>query len=148
MADFAEEVQRRMAERGMSLRGLARAATYDPSHLSKILSGQRRPSPYLAARLDDVLDAAGRIREAAAAAPAANVSSDADNADMQRRELLYLFSVAGALMTAPDWDRLGYAAKGHGIDSETAAELAALNSHLWRVFVLAKSKRLVYPVVR
>jgi hypothetical protein len=51
-------------------------------------------------------------------------------------------------MTAPDWDRLGYAAKGRGIDSETAAELAALNSHLWRVFVLAKSKRLVYPVVR
>jgi transcriptional regulator with XRE-family HTH domain len=149
MADFADEVQRRMTERGLSLRALARAASYDPSHLSKILSGQRRPNAYLAARLDDVLDAAGRIREAAAAAPAGRGSGGADVADdMHRRELLYLFSVAGALMAAPDWERLGYAAKGHGIDSETAAELTALNTHLWQVFVLAKSKRLVYPVAR
>lgn len=149
MTDFADEVQRLMAERGMSLRGLARAASYDASHLSKILSGQRRPNAYLATRLDDVLDAAGKIREAAAAAPAARGGGAKDAADgMHRRELLYLFSVAGALMAAPDRERLGYAAKGHGIDSGTVAELAALNSHMWRVFVLAKSKRLVYPVVR
>jgi transcriptional regulator with XRE-family HTH domain len=149
MPDFADEVQRLMAERGMSLRGLARAASYDASHLSKILSGQRRPNAYLAARLDDVLDAGGRIRDAAAAAPADRGGGGADAGDdLHRRELLYLFSVAGALMAAPDWDRLGYATRGHGIDSETAAELAALNSHMWRVFVMAKSKRLVYPVVR
>lgn len=67
MADFAAEVRRFMAERGMSLRGLARAASYDPSYLSKILSGRKPPSPYLAARLDDVLGADGKVREAAAA---------------------------------------------------------------------------------
>ena len=66
MADFAGEVRRLMAERGLSLRGLARAAGYDPSHLSKILSGRKPPSPYLAARLDDVLGAGGTIRQAAA----------------------------------------------------------------------------------
>lgn len=110
MTDFADEVQRLMAERGMSLRGLARAASYDASHLSKILSGQRRPNAYLAARLDDVLDAAGKIRDAAAAAPAARGGGATDAADdMHRRELLYLFSVAGALMAAPDWERLARA---------------------------------------
>jgi transcriptional regulator with XRE-family HTH domain len=36
MADFAAEVRRLMEERGISLRGLARAAHYDPSHLSKL----------------------------------------------------------------------------------------------------------------
>jgi transcriptional regulator with XRE-family HTH domain len=42
MADFAAEVRRLMTERGMSLRGLAKAASYDPSYLSKVLSGQKR----------------------------------------------------------------------------------------------------------
>ncbi len=55
-----------MAERGMSLRGLARAATYDPSHLSKVLNGRKPCTPQLAARLDDVLGAGGKIRDAAA----------------------------------------------------------------------------------
>src|SRR5260370_38761201 len=67
MADFADEVRRLMADRGLSLRGLARAAGYDPSHLSKILSGRKPPSPYLAARLDDVLGADGKVKEAATA---------------------------------------------------------------------------------
>ncbi|MGH3191688.1 MAG: helix-turn-helix domain-containing protein [Streptosporangiaceae bacterium] len=71
MADFASEVRRLMAERGMSLRGLARAASYDPSHLSKILSGRKPASPYLAARLDDALGAEGKIAAAAAATPPA-----------------------------------------------------------------------------
>ncbi len=41
MADFAAEVRRLMTERGMSLRGLAKAANYDPSYLSKVLSGHK-----------------------------------------------------------------------------------------------------------
>jgi plasmid maintenance system antidote protein VapI len=57
MAEFAAEVRRFMAERGISLRGLARAASYDPSHLSKVLNGRKPASPYLAARLDDALGA-------------------------------------------------------------------------------------------
>ena len=66
MADFAAEVRRFMAERGMFLRGLAKAASYDPSHLSKVLNGRKRYTPQLAARLDSVLDAGGKIRQAAA----------------------------------------------------------------------------------
>lgn len=59
-----------MAERGMSLRGLARAAGYDPSHLSKILNGRKPAAPYMAARLDAALGAGGKIKDAVAAAPA------------------------------------------------------------------------------
>jgi hypothetical protein len=49
MAEFAAEVRRLMAERGMLLRRLAKAASYDPSYLSKVLSGHKPSSPYLAA---------------------------------------------------------------------------------------------------
>ena len=69
MAEFAAEVRRLMTERGMSLRGLAKAANYDPSYLSKVLSGHKPSSPYLAARLDDALGAGGTIRDAAQQPP-------------------------------------------------------------------------------
>ena len=69
MADFAAEVRRLMAERGMSLRGLAKASNYDPSYLSKVLSGHKPSSPYLAARLDDTLGADGTVRDAAQQPP-------------------------------------------------------------------------------
>ena len=69
MAEFAAEVRRLMAERGMSLRGLAKASNYDPSYLSKVLSGHKPSSPYLAARLDDALGAGGTIRDAAQQPP-------------------------------------------------------------------------------
>jgi transcriptional regulator with XRE-family HTH domain len=69
MAVFADEVRRLIAERGMSLRGLAKASNYDPSYLSKVLSGHKPSSPYLAARLDDALGANGKIRDAAQEEP-------------------------------------------------------------------------------
>ena len=69
MTDFAAEVRRLMADRGMSLRGLARASNYDPSYLSKVLSGHKPSTPYLAAHLDDVLGAGGAIRSAAQQPP-------------------------------------------------------------------------------
>jgi transcriptional regulator with XRE-family HTH domain len=66
MADFADEVRRHMQARGMSLRGLARAAGYDPSYLSKILSGRKPASPFLVRCLDSALGAGGAIEQAAA----------------------------------------------------------------------------------
>jgi len=53
----------------MSLGGLAKAASYDPSYLSKVLSGRKPSSPYLAARLDDALGADGTVRDAAQQPP-------------------------------------------------------------------------------
>jgi len=69
MADFGDEVRRFMAERGLSLRGLAKEAHYDASLLSKVLSGQKPCSPYLAGSLDRALGAGGQIESAARQQP-------------------------------------------------------------------------------
>ena len=53
----------------MSLRGLAKAAHYDASLLSKVLNGHRPCSPYLAASLDHALAAGGQIENAARQQP-------------------------------------------------------------------------------
>ncbi len=54
-----------MTERGFLLRGLAREAGYDPSYLSKVINGRKPCSPFVARRLDAILDAAGTVTEAA-----------------------------------------------------------------------------------
>jgi len=69
MAGFASEVKHFMGDRGMSLRGLAKASGYDPSYLSKVLNGRKPFSAYMAKRIDDALGAEGKIRAAAQEAP-------------------------------------------------------------------------------
>jgi len=75
--------------------------------------------------------------------------------DMNRRELLRLFSMVGALLaTAPienqlDWERLDYFANHPSrLDPATVDEYVALNTHLWRVFILSRSKHITFPLVR
>src|SRR6266571_3387145 len=77
MADFTAEVRRFMTERGMSLRGLARAAGYDPSYLSKILSGRKPASPYMARCLDEALGAGGAIEQTVS--PPADLRADSQS---------------------------------------------------------------------
>ncbi|MFI7148898.1 helix-turn-helix transcriptional regulator [Nonomuraea sp. NPDC050022] len=68
--------------------------------------------------------------------------------DMYRRELLRLLSIAGTLMVLPslanadiqDW-------AGQSDEADDLEQHALLSSHLWQVFALSKSKRLVYPLV-
>ena len=61
MTDFADELSRLLAERGMSQRELARRANYDTGHINKICRGTKPATPKLAARLDDVLDTGGAL---------------------------------------------------------------------------------------
>jgi transcriptional regulator with XRE-family HTH domain len=75
--------------------------------------------------------------------------------DMKRRELLRLFSMAGALLALPplddtvDTDRLAYVADWPGrIDETTLEEYSQLNAHLWQVFALSTSKADTLPMVR
>jgi len=75
--------------------------------------------------------------------------------DMNRRELLRIMSMAGSLMAmAPvqgeiDWERLDYfASRASKLDSQAVDEFAALNTNLWRVFVLSRTKKVVLPLVR
>ncbi|MGW4412459.1 hypothetical protein ACWEJ6_51285 [Nonomuraea sp. NPDC004702] len=73
---------------------------------------------------------------------------------MKRRELLRLFTVASAVLAAPqttdtvDLDRLASAERTGRIDTETVNQYETLNTHLWQVFVLASVKNKVYPLVR
>lgn len=68
-----------------------------------------------------------------------------DPHEMNRRELLQLLSVAGALVTVPTLDVVPAAA---GDDIEQLDSCERLNSHLWQVFSLSTAKRLTYPAVR
>jgi transcriptional regulator with XRE-family HTH domain len=68
---FGERVLVLAEERGVSLRELARRVPCDASHLSKVVHGRKRPSPRVAARLDDALEAAGELVILAGAVEAA-----------------------------------------------------------------------------
>lgn len=72
--------------------------------------------------------------------------------DMNRREMLRLFTMAGAVIATPqanqpiDIDRIAnHAARP---DAETVTQYETLNTHLWQVFMLASTKRKVYPLVQ
>jgi len=52
VTEFGGEVARLLSERGMSLRQAARLTHYDPSYLSKVISGTKPGSRQLADALD------------------------------------------------------------------------------------------------
>lgn len=68
MADLEAVVTRLRKQRGMSLRGLAKAVPCDPSYLSKAVRGVKPCGPALARLMDKTLGADGEIIEAAARA--------------------------------------------------------------------------------
>jgi transcriptional regulator with XRE-family HTH domain len=61
MSDFGRELARLMEARGTGVRELARAVPCNPGHVSNLRSGRGRPSPEMAARLDEVLAAGGAL---------------------------------------------------------------------------------------
>ena len=58
---FGERVLALAEARGLSLREVARRVPCDASHLSKVIHGRKRASLRVAARLDDLLEAAGEL---------------------------------------------------------------------------------------
>jgi transcriptional regulator with XRE-family HTH domain len=86
--DLGGELRRLLAERGMSLRELARRVPCDSGNLSKIARGLKQPSPELAARFDDVLGSQGLLSALASQArPAGQFSPDSEE-DVRRRAFL------------------------------------------------------------
>lgn len=74
-----------------------------------------------------------------------------ETCDVNRRKVMGLLALAGLYVGARPIDpqRLDYAAAHPGrIDSATIGDYAELNRHLWRVFVLSKSKATTFPLVR
>jgi transcriptional regulator with XRE-family HTH domain len=55
MTDFGEELHRLLAERGISLRNIARQVECSPGYLSNVASGRKPLTPSLATRLDRAL---------------------------------------------------------------------------------------------
>jgi transcriptional regulator with XRE-family HTH domain len=68
MSDFSEMLRRLMEDQGTGLRELAREVPCNPGHLSYLRSGKRRPSPEIALRLDDILQADGSLAGSAGSA--------------------------------------------------------------------------------
>lgn len=117
MGDFAAVVRRFMTLRKVSLRETARAAGYsDHTLVSKALNGHKAVTPYLAAALDEALDAGGEIVAAARSAQAV-----AEAAGLPLRELADHAAELGA------WAETGTAGPGttaalaDEIDSVTGA---------------------------
>ncbi len=70
MDEFASLLRALMAERGLGVRALARRVPCDPGLVSRLRSGQDRPSPRIARCLDDMLGACGDLAALAARQPA------------------------------------------------------------------------------
>lgn len=61
MTEFSVLLSALMQERGLGVRALARHVPCDPALISRLASGQARPSAQIAARLDEILAAGGAL---------------------------------------------------------------------------------------
>lgn len=162
--------RQRLTERrkalGYSQEALAEHMSVDRSTVARWERGECEPQPYIRRKLAQVLQVTpleldGLLAPCEPASRAVPMpvttlqvrpESDVDVDeldDMNRRELLRLLSVAGTLVALPRVE----AAPAHGEIAETleasnVAQYEALNAHLWQVYALSTSKRLVYPLVR
>ncbi|WP_410658386.1 helix-turn-helix domain-containing protein [Amycolatopsis sp. lyj-112] len=121
--------------------------------------GEVAPQPFrrprIAKALGVTLHELGTLLEQAPAsaryaATVAVVPPDlAEADDMNRRDLLRLFSATGAMLALPsaagDATRAAAAASGGALDAAAAEEFV---KHLWRVYGLASNKSQVLPLVR
>ncbi|GAA2636810.1 helix-turn-helix transcriptional regulator [Actinomadura fulvescens] len=80
---FGEKLRQLMAERGTSLRKLAKEVPVDQGHLSRIANDHRAPSVDLAQRLDKLLHAGGELAALKPSSPL--TATDRDLIDMMQR---------------------------------------------------------------
>jgi tetratricopeptide (TPR) repeat protein len=73
---FSEELRRLRLDRGLSYRGLADLVHYGKTYIQELESGKKPPSAALAARLDEMLGAGGRL--AATMRPELSDEADAE----------------------------------------------------------------------
>ncbi|MEI5102024.1 helix-turn-helix transcriptional regulator [Streptomyces sp. PmtG] len=165
----ARERRRSRTEEGAAM-GLAerrKALGYRQEELAELLgvdrttvgrweNGKIRPQPHqrrgLAAALGtslaelDALLALPRATGQEAAEPQSSDHKGAGDPDeMIRREFLRILSVSGVLTALPLDEAEALA---DGVRRGAPADFARMNSHLWQVYQLARSKGAVYPVVR
>ena len=161
MGDRREAFAARRELMGYTQESFGAAVGVEFSTVGRWERGELTPQPYRRRRIAKALDVS--IDELAAlltpprqTSTVAVVPLDpAEADDMNRRDLLRLFSMTGALLALPAdepalgaVDRLAAAAPIGMVDTAEAGEFAQLNSHLWRVFALSPTKAQVLPLVR
>jgi transcriptional regulator with XRE-family HTH domain len=158
---------------GYSQESLAEAMSVDRTTVARWERGEAQPQPYVRPKLARLLQVtpleldglltAARTDESPEFLSNRHVASlatrlqvrpepdiDVDELDdMNRRELLRLLSVTGTLVALPPIeDASEGGATAHVAEAFDIEQYEALNVHLWQVFSLSTSKRLVYPLVR
>jgi transcriptional regulator with XRE-family HTH domain len=149
--DFGNEARRLMAERGWSLRELARRAHCDPSYLSKVFNGVKPVTPHLAAVLDGVFGSDGKLTTAAPPMSSRPVPELARVAPGMHRQDFLL--IAGAGFAALDLlldhslaGRLEVAQAAGRVDGETVDGLEHLMLGYRQVYRSAGAALLLGPV--
>ncbi|WP_326704633.1 helix-turn-helix domain-containing protein [Streptomyces cyaneofuscatus] len=141
---------------GYSQEELAQLLGVDRTTVGRWESGRVYPQPPqrrgLAAALEvslEELDAFLSPPRSAARETVGHRSSEPPNAgdpdDMIRRAFLRILTVSGALTALPVDEAEALA---EGVRGGVPADFARMNSHLWQVYQLSRSKGAVYPVVR
>lgn len=141
---------------GCSQEGLAHTLGVDRTTVGRWESGKTVPQPPLRPHLAEALQVDLAELDALVAqsktTPQESVGSSpsdhhgsGDIDDMMRREFLRVIAVTGALAALP----LDEAeALVEGVHRRESDDFLRMNSHLWQVFQLARSKGSVYPIVR
>jgi transcriptional regulator with XRE-family HTH domain len=131
MTDFGDELGRLMAERGMSTRQLAEQVPCNHGYVSKLTGGAKQPSPEMAARMDDVLNAGGALIEA---------SRNRETPDIAARRLQSLTSAQAEELVGHLQDQWHALVKTDNLLGPRYA-LTAVLSHLEVVDLILRSAR-------
>ncbi|MFF4365967.1 helix-turn-helix transcriptional regulator [Streptomyces sp. NPDC001594] len=95
--------------------------------------------------LEALLAPSQAVERGAGRPKASDHPSSGDPDEMIRREFLRILTVSGALTVLPLDEAEALA---DGVYRGNPADFARMNSHLWQVYQLARTKGTVYPVVR
>jgi transcriptional regulator with XRE-family HTH domain/tetratricopeptide (TPR) repeat protein len=157
---------------GYSQESLAEQMSVDRTTVARWERGQAEPQPYIRPKLARLLQITPLELDSLLVAPRTDQSpqstprrvstlvttlqlrpgpdTDVDELDdMNRRELLRLLSVTGTLVALPPIEAApADDSTVHVAEVGDIEQYEALNLHLWQVFSLSTSKRLVYPLVR
>ncbi|MFH8616639.1 helix-turn-helix transcriptional regulator [Streptomyces sp. NPDC017979] len=142
---------------GYSQEELAELLGVDRTTIGRWESGRSKPQPLQRRSLASALEADLQQLDALLPAPKAvgreeptgyesgYRPSAGDNDEMIRREFLRILTVSGALTTMSVDEAEALA---DGVRKGVPADFARMNSHLWQVYQMARSKGSVHPVVR